>query len=248
MLKGRADAPGSEYIGPDQSGPNRTGLSDAPAIPPLDDLDYRVRGLLQTDSKMSEILVATDPKAQTVIFKIACVQQRARAETNRRAIHNSVTWMEELRGHTGIAQMQPIRRKDQRGFSAWFAPPTFVATLPTWPGNPEFHIMEYLAGGQLRAFTRIRDGDEDVIALDHAEVAVACFGRMNEIRRCACARKRRSDLASDVARFANTAHNDPAAAFEDQGYCSQETVVKTRDQRAHRVGFDRQYAAREFER
>lgn len=121
-------------------------------MPDLGDLDYRVQGLLATDSKMSEILLATDRNGQTVIFKIACVQQRVRAETNRRAIHNSVLWLQQLRDHPGIAQLQPIRRKGQHGPGAWLAPPTFVATLPAWPGQPDFLITEYLAGGTLSSF------------------------------------------------------------------------------------------------
>lgn len=126
----------------------------APATPTLDlgDLDYRVQGLLATDSKMSEILLATDRKGQTVILKIACVQQRVRAETNRRAIHNSVLWLQQLRDHAGIAQLQPIRRKGQHGPRAWMTPPTFVATLPAWPEQPDFLITEYLVGGTLSSF------------------------------------------------------------------------------------------------
>lgn len=126
----------------------------APAtlVPDLGDLDYRVQGLLATDSKMSEILLATDRKGQTVVFKIAGVQQRVRAETNRRAIHNSVLWLQQMRDHAGIAQLQPIRYKSQRGPRSWFAPPIFVTTLPAWPGQPDFLISEYLAGGTLSSF------------------------------------------------------------------------------------------------
>lgn len=121
-------------------------------MPDLGDLDYRVQGLLATDSKMSEILLATDRKGRTVVFKIASVQQRVRAETNRRAIHNSVFWLQQMRDHGGIAQLQPIRYQSQRGPRSWFAPPTFVATLPAWPGQPDFLISEYLAGGTLSSF------------------------------------------------------------------------------------------------
>lgn len=124
----------------------------ATSVPDLGDLDYRVQGLLATDSKMSEILLATDPKGQTVILKIACVQQRVRAETNRRAIHNSVLWLQQLRDHAGIARLQPIRRKGQQGPRAWVTPPTFIATLPAWPEQPDFLITEYLAGGTLSSF------------------------------------------------------------------------------------------------
>ncbi len=119
---------------------------------PLGDLDYRVQGLLPTDSKMSEILLATDRRHRKVILKIACVQQRVRAETNRRAIHNSVAWLQGLRAHPGIAQMQPIQRKGQGGLRTWFTPPIFAGSLPDWPDNPDFLITEYLAGGTLNAF------------------------------------------------------------------------------------------------
>lgn len=161
MLKGRADAPGPDHLR----------APDVSSIPPLGDLDYRVRGLLQTDSKMSEILVAIDAQGQTVIFKIACVQQRARAETNRRAIHNSVAWMEELRGHPGIAHMQPIRRKDPNGLHTNATAPPFVATLPSWPGNPEFLIMEYLAGGTLSKFVGKRPLPIDIALVMAYELA-----------------------------------------------------------------------------
>lgn len=145
--------------------------SSAPATPnpDLGDLDYRVQGLLATDSKMSEILLATDRKGQTVVFKIAGVQQRVRAEANRRAIHNSVLWLQEMRDHAGIAQVQPIRYKSQRGLRSWFTAPTFVATLPDWPGQPDFMISEYLAGGTLSSFVGKRPLPVDTaIALAYA--------------------------------------------------------------------------------
>lgn len=125
----------------------------AAACPPLPaDLAYAVQGRLPTDSKMSEILVATDGNGQRVIIKIACVQQRARAETNCRAIRNSVRWLAQLCDHPGIAQMQPIQPKEPPRWRAGLTPPTFVATLPDWPGNPDFMVTEYLAGGALSHF------------------------------------------------------------------------------------------------
>jgi hypothetical protein len=133
--------------GQEASNPKTSGLP--PPSPTLGDLDYHVEGLLSTDSKMSEILLATDRRAQKVIFKIACVQQRARADANRRAIRNSVEWLQQLHGHSGIAQMQPIVSKGASGPRSWFVSPCFVATLPDWPGNPDFLITEYLPGGTL---------------------------------------------------------------------------------------------------
>lgn len=153
MLKRRADAATSAASGPEPPTPETSGLPPLSSSPPtLGDLDYRVQGLLPTDSKMSEILVATDRKAQKVIFKIACVQQRARADTNRRAIRNSVEWLLQLGSHSGIAQLQPIVRKGASGPQAWFTPPCFIATLPDWAGNPDFLITEYLPGGTLSNF------------------------------------------------------------------------------------------------
>lgn len=145
------ETPRSEMAGAEPGGP-----PFLPAPPSLGDLDYRAQRLLQTDSKMSEILLATDRKKETVIFKIACVQQRSRADANRRSIHNSVAWLQQLRTHTGIAQLQPIQRKgDSRWrtwFNSWFTPPSFTATLPDWPDNPDFLITEYLPGGTLSSF------------------------------------------------------------------------------------------------
>ena len=125
-------------------------------LPALGDLDYQVQALLPTGSKMSEILLVTDRQGQTVVFKIACVQQRARAETNRRAIHNSVAWLQQMRDHPGLAQLQPICHRSQTAEGqgegrVGLTTPTFVATLPDWPGAPDFLITEYLAGGTLDA-------------------------------------------------------------------------------------------------
>ncbi|MCE7987770.1 MAG: serine/threonine protein kinase [Caldilinea sp. CFX5] len=120
-------------------------------LPALGDLDYQVQALLPTGSKMSEILLATDRQGQTVVFKIACVQQPTRAETNRRAIRNTAAWLQQMRDHPGLAQLQPIRRRGQADAHTGWTPPTFVATLPDWPGAPDFLITEYLAGGTLDA-------------------------------------------------------------------------------------------------
>lgn len=100
---------------------------------------------------MSEILLATDHNQQTVVLKIACVQQRSRTEINRRAIHNSVAWLQRLAAHPGIAQLQPIQRTGQAGQRSK-SPPTYVATLPDWPDQPDFLITEYLPGGTLSRF------------------------------------------------------------------------------------------------
>lgn len=147
MRRRRPDAPS-----PPAADPAAPHQENAPFPLALGDWDYRVQGLLQTDSKMSEILLATNRQGQTVVVKIACVQQRARADANRRAIHNSVTWLQQMRDHPGIAQMQPLWRRGEARWRIWSTPPIFVATLPDWPNNPDFLITEYLAGGTLSRF------------------------------------------------------------------------------------------------
>lgn len=126
---------------------------NAPPLPALGDLDYQIQARLPTSTKMSEILLATDRQGQTVVFKIACVQQQVRAASNRRAIHNSAAWLQQLCDHPGIAQLRPIcYRKHARGQAQGHAEgmiQTFVAALSDWPGAPDFLITEYLAGGTL---------------------------------------------------------------------------------------------------
>src|SRR5207247_11123384 len=101
---------------------------------------------------------------------------------------------------------------------------------------------------QLLALAAVRDGDEHVARLDHAEVAVVGLGRMQEIRRRAGAGKRGGDLARDVARLADAAHHHTTAALADQGERAQEALVDARDERLDRRGLDREHAARELER
>ena len=101
---------------------------------------------------------------------------------------------------------------------------------------------------QLVAFPGVGNADEDVVALDHAEVAVARLGGMHEIRRRAGARQSRSDLARDVAGLADAAHDDAALAVEDQRNRGEKALVQPRDQRAHRVRLDREHPARKIER
>ena len=69
---------------------------------------------------------------------------------------------------------------------------------------------------QLLARAGVRDGDEHVAALDHAEVAVARLGRMHEVRRRAGAGEGRGDLARDVAGLAHAAHHHAALALVDE--------------------------------
>ena len=67
---------------------------------------------------------------------------------------------------------------------------------------------------QFGALAGIGQRDHDVVARDHAEIAVAGFGGMDEEGRGAGAGQRRGDLAGDVARLADAADHDAAAAAE----------------------------------
>ena len=86
-----------------------------------------------------------------------------------------------------------------------------------------------------------------VVAGDHAEVAVARFGRVNEERRRPGARERGSDLAPDVPRLADAADHDSAAAREDHPQRVEEAFVEARGEGGDGLRLDLQYLAREPE-
>ena len=86
----------------------------AVSIPPLDDYDYQVQRFIETDSKMSDVLLAVTAQERPVVLKIARVDQRARAEVNREAIQNSVLWLQRLGRHEGLVQLYPIAYKRLR--------------------------------------------------------------------------------------------------------------------------------------
>ena len=72
------------------------------------------------------------------------------------------------RSHTGARRLRrPARSRDCRSWRS-----------ASRPALDQRHDHQ-----QLRAFSRIRQGDHDVLARDHAQVAVACFGGMDEKRR-----------------------------------------------------------------
>jgi hypothetical protein len=101
---------------------------------------------------------------------------------------------------------------------------------------------------QLVALAGVGDADEDVVALDHAEVAVARFRGVDEVRGRPGARQRGSDLARDVTRLADAAHDHASLAGENQRHCGEKAVVQARDQRAYGVGLDLENPARELQR
>ena len=58
-------------------------------------------------------------------------------------------------------------------------------------------------------FAAVGYGQDDVARQDHAQVAVAGFGRMDEDRRRPAARQGGGDLAADEARLAHAGDDDP---------------------------------------
>jgi serine/threonine protein kinase len=123
-------------------------------LPTLAGFAYTAQRFLDTGSKMSEVLLALDHRQRPVVIKIASVEQRSRAEVNRHAITNTITWLQRLGPHPGLISLRPIAYSHQLGWRARFTRPTYCATLADWPGQPEFLVMEFLAGGSLRDFVR----------------------------------------------------------------------------------------------
>ncbi len=87
-------------------------------------------------------------------------------------------------------------------------------------------------------FAGIGDGQQHVVARDHADVAMAGFGGVHEERRSAGGGERGGDLAGDVSGLAHAADDDPAAAFEADGAGARETAIEPRHQRRDRAAFD----------
>jgi hypothetical protein len=71
-------------------------------------------------------------------------------------------------------------------------------------------------GQQLVVLAGIGNGDQHVVAGDHAQVAMHGLGGMDEIGRGAGAGEGGGQLARDVAGLADAADDDAAAAFQDQ--------------------------------
>ena len=90
---------------------------------------------------------------------------------------------------------------------------------------------------QFVGFPAVGQRDDDVIALDDAQVAVNRFGRVQEERRRAGAAERRRDLVADDAGLAHPRHDDPAGALPEQLDGAIESLVETIDERQNRGGF-----------
>ena len=69
---------------------------------------------------------------------------------------------------------------------------------------------------QLVGLAGVRQQQHDVVGGDHAQVAVARFGGVDEECRRAGRRQCRGELARDVAGLADAGHDDATAAFEDR--------------------------------
>jgi hypothetical protein len=93
-------------------------------------------------------------------------------------------------------------------------------------------------GDQFVRRARIGNGQQDVLAGEHAEVAVNGFGRMHEKGRRAGGGQRGGDLAGDVAGFADAGDDDPARAVEDHADRLDEARVDAALQRLQGLDFD----------
>jgi hypothetical protein len=71
-------------------------------------------------------------------------------------------------------------------------------------------------GHELGGLAGVGDADDDVVGRQHADVAVAGLGRMQEKCGRAGARERRGDLVTDVPRLAHAGHGNSAGAVVQQ--------------------------------
>ena len=93
------------------------------------------------------------------------------------------------------------------------------------------------------AFAGVGDGEDGVVGGNHAEVAVARFGGVDEESGRAGAGKRRRDFFADVAGFAEAGNDDVAARGEQQVAGGEEGRAEVVNLCAHRVGFEAQDVA-----
>jgi hypothetical protein len=101
---------------------------------------------------------------------------------------------------------------------------------------------------QLVGFAGVRDEQHDVVARDHAEIAVARLGRVHEERRRAGGSHGRGDLARDMTGLADADHDDAAAAVEQRADSSKEGSAEAPVQRADCGGLRREHIAAQRER
>src|SRR5262249_6686467 len=89
--------------------------------------------------------------------------------------------------------------------------------------------------------------DHDVVGGDHAEVAMARFGGMDEERGRARTGERRRDLARNVAGFADAGHHDAPTARLDDADRLDEALVQPRRECLHRLRLRGQHFSGERE-
>jgi hypothetical protein len=100
---------------------------------------------------------------------------------------------------------------------------------------------------QLVGLAAVRQRDDDIVALNDAEVAVDRFGRMQKEGRRAGARQRRGDLAADDAGLAHAREDDASPAVAEQFDRAREPAVEPLDEREDRVRFGLEHFLRERE-
>ena len=91
---------------------------------------------------------------------------------------------------------------------------------------------------ELVALAGVGNRDHGVAFGDHAEVAVAGLGGVNEHRRRAGRGQRRGDLAPDMAALAHAHHDDTPAAAEDGRNGARKTFAEPSLRAGQRCGFD----------
>lgn len=91
-----------------------------------------------------------------------------------------------------------------------------------------------------RGLAGVGECQYDVVAGDHAEIAVAGLGRMQEKRRRTGARQGRGDLATDVPGLAHAGDNYASEAFEAQSAGGGETGIDARLERSDPAALDGQ--------
>ena len=136
-----------------------------------------------------------------------------------------------LAGHGGV--QHPVGMAGQRGFG------------PAGEGHQRHaHALDQgQQDGELVALAAVADGQHHVLRGDHAQIAMAGFGRVHELRRGAGGGQRGGQLAADVTALAHAHdhHAPPAGQQALQG--AGESRVDAGGQGLHRLGLDDQGVA-----
>ena len=92
--------------------------------------------------------------------------------------------------------------------------------------------------GKLVHLPAVGNGQHRVTRADHAQVAVAGFGRMHEERRRAGGCQRGRDLAAHVAALAHAHHDDAPVHLQQQAHGAHERIAHPALQAQHGRGLD----------